>query len=688
MTAPLQSPISNLKSQISNPHSLISNPQLLLILLLAAILRLGWPNLTEFKADEARLLALALDMAEFKSFALRGIGSSVGLPNFPMSVWLYSIPLFVWKHPYSATLFVGALNTLAVYLCYRLTRRSWGETAALTAALFFAASPWAAIYSRKIWAQNLLPLFVLFYIGSALTAFADRRRWFLALHFVALAVVVQIHLSAIAFAPLTALLLVIFWRRSLAAWKEIVIGVAAAALTAVPFGLWTAAHLGGGQSLISSLLSRPSIVDLDSLRFAWMVLCGFDIHSLAGPNAFRDYLSSVPNIDPVRWLWGLLALAGLLIALRRRRPADLILALWFVIPPVFFIRHSTPVFPHYFIITLPAGYMLAGLAISTGRESLTAKVAAQAAPDWNADASRADFSADRHRSTEIEQQESAFHQRFIGVYQRSNLRPEQFRSAILGLTVAVSALAQAAVWLALLFFVGANATPGGFGTPLGRLLDAVDGAKQMQASLNAPEVLIVGDGDDPNVDESPAVMDVLFRGTPRRFVDGNEAAVFPQGGAAAIIQPGEFRARARYENYAATEVCIALRAGELGIELVGLAPGVQIEIANPFPEPRALANGVELLGWESDPVWAVVWRVGYVPAAADYHFFNHAPNGQADGVGYPSRYWRDGDVVISFFDLQPAGPVRVGMYEYPAVINVPVMDAMGNPYSDAVIAAP
>ncbi|HLB49848.1 MAG TPA: glycosyltransferase family 39 protein, partial [Anaerolineales bacterium] len=206
-------PARSAQLPIANDRSLITDHwPLLIILALAALLRLGWPNITEFKADEARLFALALDMAEFKSFALRGIGSSVGLPNFPMSVWLYSIPLFLWKHPYSATLFVGALNTVAVYVCYRLTRRYWGEIAALVAALFFAVSPWAVIYSRKIWAQDLLPLFVLIYIGSALAAFVDGRRWFLLFHFVALAVVVQIHFSGIAFVPLTALLLIIFWR--------------------------------------------------------------------------------------------------------------------------------------------------------------------------------------------------------------------------------------------------------------------------------------------------------------------------------------------------------------------------------------------------------------------------------------------------------------------------------------------
>ncbi len=84
------------------------------VLLLGGVLRMGWIGLAEFKADEARLTALALDMVEGKAFPLRGISSSVGLPNPAISVWLYALPLLVWKHVYSATLFTGLLSTVAV----------------------------------------------------------------------------------------------------------------------------------------------------------------------------------------------------------------------------------------------------------------------------------------------------------------------------------------------------------------------------------------------------------------------------------------------------------------------------------------------------------------------------------------------------------------------------------------------
>ena len=98
---------------------------LILILFVAAVPRLARPDLTEFKADEARLLTLALNMSDGQ-FAWRGINSSVGFPNAPMSVWLYSLPLMVWPHPSAATLFTGLLGVVAVVGTYWLGRRYWG----------------------------------------------------------------------------------------------------------------------------------------------------------------------------------------------------------------------------------------------------------------------------------------------------------------------------------------------------------------------------------------------------------------------------------------------------------------------------------------------------------------------------------------------------------------------------------
>ena len=92
------------------------------IIALAAGVRLARPDLTEFKADEGRLLTLALEAAA-GDVPPHGIASSVGFPNAPLSVWLYALPLLLWRHPFAPTLFTGLLSTLAVAGVYWLTRR-------------------------------------------------------------------------------------------------------------------------------------------------------------------------------------------------------------------------------------------------------------------------------------------------------------------------------------------------------------------------------------------------------------------------------------------------------------------------------------------------------------------------------------------------------------------------------------
>jgi hypothetical protein len=64
---------------------------------------------------------------------------------------------------------------------------------------------------------------------------------------------------------------------------------------------------------------------------------------------------------------------------------------------------------------------------------------------------------------------------------------------------------------------------------------------------------------------------------------------------------------------------------------------------------------------------------------------------QVDDNGYPTRYWRAGDVITQNLVLDipadlPAGDyvLRVGQYTWPEVKPILTIDVMGNPQSDAV----
>jgi hypothetical protein len=66
-----------------------------------------------------------------------------------------------------------------------------------------------------------------------------------------------------------------------------------------------------------------------------------------------------------------------------------------------------------------------------------------------------------------------------------------------------------------------------------------------------------------------------------------------------------------------------------------------------------------------------------------------------DGVGFLARTWRTGDTVTTWFDIPLAPDTRpgaykmwVGMYTFPDVQGVPVVDASGKPAAEYVEIGP
>jgi 4-amino-4-deoxy-L-arabinose transferase-like glycosyltransferase len=610
----------------------------LAIFALAAALRLGRPEVTEFKRDEAGLYSLALDLAEFRAVPLRGIGSSVGLPNAPMSVYVFALPLLVWKSPLAATLFVGVLNTASVGLAYLMARRYWGARVALLAALLYAAAPWAIVYSRKIWAKNLLPLFVVGYVFTALLAFVEGRRRWLSAHLALLAVCVQLHLSGLSLIPLTGLWLVIFRRN--VDWRMLGWGILAGAALFAPFA-WYAIGAGwGGPASLLALLNRPAVFSTDALSLAALVAMGTDLHSLAGPQAFRDFLATIPDFTGLLYLGGALALAGAFSGVWRwlrpgapgpTRRAGLLIALWLIAPIIVFIRHSTPVFPHYFIVLFPAPFILAGVFLDAVIGRLTLRLGP-----------------------------------FIAI----------------GVPVVIAA-AQVWLTLAMLNFVATRATPGGFGMPLGTSLRVADLVRA------APDVIVASAGSDPNVDEVPAVLAALLRAAPHRFVDARTTAVLPANAEARVVlwpATSPLAAAQIYQAWGMTEHSISLRNDEGAVVI--LRSRTQPLTAPRLREASALlSNGAEVVGSGGTArEWQLWWRASESASDENFTVFAHGLNSNGDRVAqadvptYPVRGWRAGDLVISLFSFEAqASVVRAGMYESQSLAPVAVLDVNGDP---------
>jgi hypothetical protein len=515
--------------------------------------------------------------------------------------------------------------------------------------------------SRKLWAQDLLPPFVVAYLWTAYLAFVEEKPWWLIGHVLALAACIQLHYSALTLVFLTVFLILLFWWRKWL-WRVLVVMAAVGVLGFIPFLYLDATTIAPdaitGQAhafpnitrIIQTVLYRKAVVDTTAFQMAWLMTTGTDLHSLAGASEFRNYLSSLLPVAPLFAALGMLVLVALTWALWRaararndaQAKAGFVVAMGMIFPTLLFVWHSTPVFPHYFILLYPWPYVLVAMFIV-----------------W------------------LAQQ-----------------RPRWCVAGWGGALIVVIAAAQIYGYLSIIQFVAGRNTPGGYGTPVGLTLQAVRSAGQMAREMKG-NILVLADGDNVEADEVASIWDVLVDPAfAPRVVDRRQAMVYPTAPAAVVYAPGA--------SGEGNVTHIPLRRGEGEYSLVrwsgGDAPATKVRSLSPTG-PARWANGVQLLAAQpSGDVrpggtfrWQLAWRVDSPPPPeADYHWTNQLYDatgkrvGQMDGVGFPSRSWRAGDTVVTWFDVSitpDAAPgvyqMRVGMYTYPDIKTVPVIDGPG-----------
>lgn len=120
------------------------------ITLVVAVLRLLWLDQTTFAFDQAQVSLRALAMARAGRFGTTGMSSSVGVPNFGAAVWFFALIYRFTTDPLVATAAVALANAAGVYGLGLIGRRMQSSAAGLLAAVLYALSPWAILFSRSI----------------------------------------------------------------------------------------------------------------------------------------------------------------------------------------------------------------------------------------------------------------------------------------------------------------------------------------------------------------------------------------------------------------------------------------------------------------------------------------------------------------------------------------------------------
>ncbi|MBK9759679.1 MAG: hypothetical protein IPO90_06840 [Flavobacteriales bacterium] len=134
----------------------------LAMIVIGCALRVIWPTDMEWKTDEKLLFSMAEDAEMKGAIPEVGMGSGGGIMNPGMSVGVFALIAAITDGPIGMVQAVQWINVISLlgFLVIAFFRYKGNEQKMWFAGLALAAiSPLAVIFSRKIWAQDLLPAF-------------------------------------------------------------------------------------------------------------------------------------------------------------------------------------------------------------------------------------------------------------------------------------------------------------------------------------------------------------------------------------------------------------------------------------------------------------------------------------------------------------------------------------------------
>ncbi len=360
----------------------------LVILVGAAVLRLGDLGLMEYKGDEAVAIELARPMVEGQALPRVGLVSSVGVHNPPLFIWLTALPLWVDHDPRFITgAMVGLLSLLSIGLTFWFVRRRFGDVTALLATGFYAFSTWPVLYARKIWAQDVVPVFSTLLLWALVVVWErPKTRWVAAVP-VLCATLWQLHFSAFATILVCAGLLLARGRNL--SWGWLAAGIVLGLLTMGPWLQHQAdndwadvrglAKIAGGERPDGSKRNEEKRWTLDPARWAAYAASGTDIGYSTGSKDLDGGVVGRAAGVAGHALLGVGCLALLWGAIRKRNKTALILVTWLLgYVAIYLLVRLENVYPHYFIILYPAPFiaMAVPLVVVAGRSTAaTAAVA-------------------------------------------------------------------------------------------------------------------------------------------------------------------------------------------------------------------------------------------------------------------------------------------------------------------------
>jgi hypothetical protein len=279
----------------------------------------------------------------------------------PLYYYLIALPYWVSTNPVVGIAFMNLLALVSIYLTYQLGTAMFGRLVGTIAAALYAVFPMAFLSERGLWNPGFIPFFSTIFLWTLWRFLVSGRPWALALVFVLLGVLLQIHLSGGIFILL--LPVAFFLYRPPIRLMPLVAGLLGVFLLFAPYFLF---EIQQGFADVQKLLAWG---EKSSVTSYWIVAS----HGFSRPFMLPErFLVSLPGQSaPVMFSvvqiveLGLVGIGLVVLVIRMFTTADrrpyILLGLWYALPFVIVPLSRVGTMWYYFDILYPAPFLVIGL---------------------------------------------------------------------------------------------------------------------------------------------------------------------------------------------------------------------------------------------------------------------------------------------------------------------------------------
>jgi len=342
--------------------------------LLSSIFRLSNLDLIEFKSDEATTVYQTVQFLDHPYLIQRGLISGTGVYNSPLFNYLI-IPLSLWsRDPQVLSGVIALINSLSVAAFFLLVKRYYGQLTAIFASLLLVFSPWGVIFSRKIWAQDLISLFLIPFFWLLHELILRKNTKVVLPLFALLVLLIQLHGSGLFLFTVTILILLIL--RIRVSFKSVILGILIGLIPILPYVFFQISSYPLCPDCEAFLKYQQSFRAFDFNNFLrpFQIISGLGFYFVLG-KTYADFIAIFPLINLLKYIFAsgfLTTLMGILFVVTKKQKY-LFLVIYFITLPFLFFITKTPAYMHYFVIIIPMSMLLFAIFISSAYSAVRSR---------------------------------------------------------------------------------------------------------------------------------------------------------------------------------------------------------------------------------------------------------------------------------------------------------------------------